>query len=120
MGSTKRKFEENPYGEPAQNQRENGSSGADADPVACIHEVSYPEGYVPPSHPSASSASEHLEPPKVFPFTLDPFQVEAIKCLKNGESVMVNFLVHISSDDGDSKRIHGSLQQLSVWTFHLG
>ncbi|KAF3439318.1 hypothetical protein FNV43_RR17595 [Rhamnella rubrinervis] len=90
MGSIKRKFDENPSGDPGENQRQNGSAVASAEAVACIHDVSYPEGYAPPSHSSPSMASECLEPAKVFPFTLDPFQTEAIKCLENGESVMVS------------------------------
>ncbi|XP_015890853.3 DExH-box ATP-dependent RNA helicase DExH9 isoform X1 [Ziziphus jujuba] len=92
MGSLKRKSDENPSGEPAQKQqhKENGSDMVDSEPVACIHDVSYPEGYAPPTHSGPSSASDHSEPPKVFPFTLDPFQAEAIKCLENGESVMVS------------------------------
>lgn len=110
MGSIKRKFDENPSGEPAGNQRQNGSVVASAEAVACIHDVSYPEGYVPPSRSSPSLAPEHLEPAKVFPFTLDPFQAEAIKCLENGESVMVNFLIHVSSDDDDNGCTHGNLQ----------
>ncbi|KAI6678964.1 hypothetical protein NL676_039760 [Syzygium grande] len=63
--------------------------GAD-DSVACVHDVSYPEGYVA-EPPRSSSSRDHSEPPaKEFPFTLDPFQSEAIKCLDNGESVMVS------------------------------
>jgi len=58
--------------------------------VACIHDVSYPEGYVPP--PSANSTT--INPAKEFPFTLDPFQAEAIKCLESGESVMVILAVY--------------------------
>ncbi|KAG0478468.1 hypothetical protein HPP92_013187 [Vanilla planifolia] len=57
------------------------------EPVACLHEVSYPEGYVP-SRPGPSG--EKPKPAKEFPFELDPFQREAINCLDNAESVMVS------------------------------
>lgn len=55
--------------------------------VGCVHDVSYPEGYVP----SASSLQfpADSKPAKEFPFTLDPFQSEAINCLNRGESVLV-------------------------------
>ena len=57
--------------------------------LACLHDVSHPEGYVaPPPRPLSSSPPP---PAKVFEFTLDPFQSEAIKCLESGESVMVYF-----------------------------
>ncbi|PON66615.1 ATP-dependent RNA helicase Ski [Parasponia andersonii] len=90
MGSIKRKLDENPHGETRQKQlRDNGiMERVDDGAVACLHDVSYPEVYVPSSRPS--SAQEGLEPAKVFPFTLDPFQSEAIKCLEDGESVMVS------------------------------
>lgn len=106
MGSLKRKSDENPSGESAQKQiKENGSEMVDSEPVTCIHDVSYPEGYVPPHHSAPSSDPDHLEPAKVFPFSLDPFQAEAIKCLENGESVMVNFLIHF---DDETVSIYGS------------
>lgn len=55
--------------------------------IGCVHDVSFPENYVP----LASSAQGDNKPPaKEFPFTLDSFQSEAIKCLVNGESVMVS------------------------------
>ncbi|KAA8545417.1 hypothetical protein F0562_020201 [Nyssa sinensis] len=59
------------------------------EPVACVHDVSCPEGYVP-RPPNPSSTQEDSKPAKEFPFTLDPFQSEAIKCLDGGESVMVS------------------------------
>ena len=94
MGSLKRKLAENPPGETPQKQVHGDNNGlmarVDDEPVTCLHDVSYPEGYVPPP----SSAREGLEPAKVFPFTLDPFQSEAINCLEKGESVMVSFLFH--------------------------
>nr|CAD1820723.1 unnamed protein product [Ananas comosus var. bracteatus] len=64
------------------------------EPVACLHDVSYPEGYVPPRPPrpaaAAAAGGERTRPAKEFPFELDPFQSEAIKCLDSGESVMVS------------------------------
>lgn len=55
----------------------------------CLHEVSYPPGSSPvaPERPSASASSK---PAKEYPFTLDPFQQEAIRCLEAGESVLVS------------------------------
>ncbi|GJN20019.1 hypothetical protein PR202_gb07342 [Eleusine coracana subsp. coracana] len=65
---------------------------AAAEPVACVHEVSYPEGYDPsdPTSRVLAGGGEGSEPAKTFPFELDPFQTEAIRCLDNGESVMVS------------------------------
>lgn len=86
MGSVKRKSleEENPTMEsntpPQKIVKETNNNT-----VTCFHDVSYPEGYVPPP-PSTSTSS----PAKDFPFSLDPFQAEAIRCLENGESVMVS------------------------------
>ncbi|XP_052138959.1 DExH-box ATP-dependent RNA helicase DExH9 [Oryza glaberrima] len=64
------------------------------EPVACVHDVSYPEGY-DPSAPAThllngGAGAEGAGPAKTFPFQLDPFQAEAIRCLDNGESVMVS------------------------------
>lgn len=94
MGSTKRKSLEDPIEESGpllKQQKENGFAGVD-EPVACLHDVSYPEGFV---HRSSDTflAQEESKPAKEFPFTLDPFQSEAIKCLNIGESVMVLFLI---------------------------
>ncbi|KAH9606013.1 hypothetical protein KSS87_021032 [Heliosperma pusillum] len=61
----------------------------DANNIACFHDCSYPEGYTP-SSPSSSFLNNGAAPAKEFPFTLDPFQAEAIKCLEHGESVMVS------------------------------
>ncbi|KAK9750052.1 hypothetical protein RND81_02G169900 [Saponaria officinalis] len=55
--------------------------------IACFHDVSYPEGYTPPS---PSSYDKSTTPAKEFPFNLDPYQAEAIKCLEHGESVLVS------------------------------
>ncbi|KAK1313776.1 hypothetical protein QJS10_CPA06g01481 [Acorus calamus] len=61
----------------------------DGEPVACLHDVSYPEGYVAPK--TSATVRENPKPPaKEFAFSLDPFQSEAIKCLDSGESVMVS------------------------------
>lgn len=67
---------------------------AAAEPVACVHDVSYPEGYDASTSASRVLAGgvEGSEPAKKFPFQLDPFQAEAIRCLDNGESVMVRCL----------------------------
>ena len=54
--------------------------------VACLHEVSYPDGY---DHASAARIPAPTKPAKEYPFTLDPFQREAIRCLEAGESVLV-------------------------------
>lgn len=92
MGSLKRKSCDGSSAEPIPPQKqktENGLVGVD-EPVACLHDVSYPEGYVIP-HPSGPSSGQgNPTPAKEFPFNLDPFQSEAIKCLDSGESVMVS------------------------------
>lgn len=91
MGSLKRKSIGDSGGEalpPAKQVREDGAAG---EGVACVHDVSYPEGYVLEAGPPRSSSSQDRPAPaKEFPFTLDPFQSEAIKCLDSGESVMVS------------------------------
>lgn len=59
--------------------------------VACLHDVSYPENYVRPSSSSSvTQIQKDSKPAKEFPFTLDPFQSEAISCLDSGQSVMVS------------------------------
>ncbi|KAL5096107.1 hypothetical protein RYX36_000434 [Vicia faba] len=81
MGSLKRKSPEEETPTPA-------TSNIQYD---CLHEVSYPHGYVPASSSTTSdSSSQTKEPAKKFPFTLDPFQSQAITCLENSESVMVS------------------------------
>ncbi|KAK8629510.1 hypothetical protein V6N13_078348 [Hibiscus sabdariffa] len=91
MGTLKRKSGEEASSEsppPLQKKIHHGGDGSAlaVEAVGCVHDVSYPEGYVP----SASSA--HLppdsKPAKEFPFRLEPFQSEAINCLNNGESVL--------------------------------
>lgn len=61
------------------------------EPVACLHDVSYPENYIQ-SRPRPQPSSDKSKPAKEFPFELDPFQSEAINCLDSGESVMVSSL----------------------------
>lgn len=59
------------------------------EPVACLHDVSYPEGYVASCSGPPRPTKGDPKPAKEFPFKLDPFQSEAIKCIENEESVMV-------------------------------
>ncbi|KAJ8529724.1 hypothetical protein K7X08_036559 [Anisodus acutangulus] len=80
MGSFKRKSQEFDNTPPSKQLKQNDLLG-----VACVHDVSYPKGYV-----SSTSTFTLPKPAKEFPFTLDPFQSEAINCLNNGESVMVS------------------------------
>ncbi|XP_054821238.1 DExH-box ATP-dependent RNA helicase DExH9 isoform X1 [Prosopis cineraria] len=89
MGSLKRKFLEDESDETCPSQRQQGEYASELvdEPVACVHDVSYPEGFVLSPQ---SIASHHSDPAKKFPFTLDPFQSEAISCLEKGESVMVS------------------------------
>lgn len=96
MGSVKRKSLEAAasvdYEAPMKKQQqENGLMKTIDEPVACLHDVSYPEGYLPRKTLNSGSIDiENSKPAKEFPFSLDPFQFEAIKCLDNGESVMVS------------------------------
>ncbi|XP_057976386.1 DExH-box ATP-dependent RNA helicase DExH9 isoform X2 [Malania oleifera] len=90
MGSQKRKLQEEQPAvslPPHKLQREDGLVALN-EPVACVHDVSYPEGYVPST--ISSSAPPNSKPAKEFPFVLDPFQSEAIKCIDSCESVMVS------------------------------
>ncbi|XP_078573657.1 exosome RNA helicase MTR4-like [Branchiostoma floridae x Branchiostoma japonicum] len=52
---------------------------------ACTHEVAYPEDckYEPVKELSTT-------PAKVYPFVLDPFQKEALRCLESNQSVLVS------------------------------
>ncbi|CAI9769269.1 unnamed protein product [Fraxinus pennsylvanica] len=74
---------------PLKQHRENGLVSLDGS-VACVHDVSYPEGYVSHALHSTMANQEDLKPAKEFPFKLDPFQSEAIRCIDHGESVMVS------------------------------
>ena len=59
-----------------------------AEYTTCLHEVSYPPDYVAPSViPPPEKSSK--KPAKEYPFTLDPFQQEAVRCIEAGESVLV-------------------------------
>ncbi|KAF5734785.1 superkiller viralicidic activity 2-like 2 isoform X2 [Tripterygium wilfordii] len=105
MGSLKRKAVEESSGEEiflAQKQQREDES------VACVHDVSYPEDWVPPP---SSSAQRDSTPAKEFPFTLDPFQTEAIKCLENNESVMKALNALVPKVEGDKKRENGKWQK---------
>ncbi|CAH2041899.1 unnamed protein product [Thlaspi arvense] len=86
MGSMKRKSLEHPHEDSSPPSKHRLLAVDES--VACVHDVSYPEGYVPSLNPSLPQADS--KPAKEFPFTLDPFQSEAIKCLDSGESVMVS------------------------------
>lgn len=93
MGSFKRKSQEFSNNEgniilpPSKQMKQ---SGLVDEAVACVHDVSYPEGYIPSA--ASTLPQQDSKPAKEFPFTLDPFQSEAINCLNNGESVMVSLL----------------------------
>ncbi len=54
-------------------------------PEACTHEIAVPadQKYVPLKPPTR-------EPAKEYPFTLDPFQSQAILCIENNQSVLVS------------------------------
>ncbi|KAK5826186.1 DExH-box ATP-dependent RNA helicase DExH9 isoform X1 [Gossypium arboreum] len=93
MESLKRKSDEGISSESPPPPQKKKHHGEDVSPLAeeavgCVHDVSYPEGYVP----SASSLQfpADSKPAKEFPFTLDPFQSEAINCLNRDESVLVS------------------------------
>ncbi|EPS69767.1 hypothetical protein M569_04995 [Genlisea aurea] len=98
MGSSKRKSSEGSeelngeYENTRVKQRttENDTSASIDEPVACLHDVSYPERYDGGGRGSILTSQGHEKPAKEFPFNLDPFQSEAIKCLNAGESVMVS------------------------------
>lgn len=96
MGSVKRRPLEEAADDcetpPLKQRKENGNeNGLIDEVVACLHDVSYPEGYASRSSESALNKQQpDSKPAKEFPFTLDPFQLEAIKCLDHGESVMVS------------------------------
>ena len=72
MGSLKRKSGEEASSESPQLKKKQQSDDGSVlveEAVGCVHDVSYPEGYVP----SASSAElpADCKPAKEFPFTLD-------------------------------------------------
>ncbi len=57
-------------------------------PTTLQNKVAIPTGfnYIPFSE----QESQTKPPAKTYPFTLDPFQKQAIKCLERGESVLVS------------------------------
>ncbi|XP_047122835.1 exosome RNA helicase MTR4 isoform X1 [Hydra vulgaris] len=52
---------------------------------SCTHEVALPGGFIYEGLPFKPD-----EPAKKYPFVLDPFQQEAIRCLDNNQSVLVS------------------------------
>ncbi|XWS11555.1 hypothetical protein CRYUN_Cryun37aG0008300 [Craigia yunnanensis] len=91
MGSLKRKSGEEASSESPQLKKKQQSDDGSVlveEAVGCVHDISYPEGYVPSA--SSTELPADCKPAKEFPFTLDPFQSEAINCLDNGQSVMVS------------------------------
>ncbi|RZC44424.1 hypothetical protein C5167_037366 [Papaver somniferum] len=88
-GSLKRKPEggEEVVSDEQKKQKSRIGEEDNSEVAACIHEVSYPEGYTPSPLPRPSYDNK---PAKKYPFSLDPFQSEAIQCLEHGESVMVS------------------------------
>jgi ATP-dependent RNA helicase DOB1 len=61
----------------------------DDEVIACLHEVAFPEGYIP--QPGDGELREPTgKPAREYPFTLDPFQKASVACLERGESVLVS------------------------------
>ncbi|KAG5442926.1 Exosome RNA helicase MTR4 [Clonorchis sinensis] len=56
-----------------------------AAPDACTHEVA-----VPPDMEYLPITKDSRPPAKTYPFTLDPFQQQAITCIDNNQSVMIS------------------------------
>lgn len=52
---------------------------------ACVHEVA-----VPPEVEYVPLEKSTRNPAKEYPFTLDPFQKEAILCIDNNQSVLIS------------------------------
>ena len=52
---------------------------------SCTHEVA-----LPPGHDYVPLKKTEREPAKTYPFTLDPFQQQAILCIENNQSVLVS------------------------------
>ncbi|KAL2622125.1 hypothetical protein R1flu_002330 [Riccia fluitans] len=63
------------------------AAGVEGDSITCLHDVSYPDDFQIPDTPQPLLEKK---PAKEYPFSLDPFQREAIKCLEAGESVLVS------------------------------
>ena len=55
--------------------------------VRCLHEVAYPSDW--PAERMGLKKPMPEQPAKEFPFRLDPFQEEAVRCLESQESVLV-------------------------------
>ncbi|KAK9165148.1 hypothetical protein Scep_000339 [Stephania cephalantha] len=92
MVPSKRKSTEDDSSEssvPPQKQLRGEASMHSDEPATCLHDVAYPEGYVH-RHCSGGGAEEPKPAAKQFPFQLDSFQSEAIRCIENGDSVMVS------------------------------
>ncbi|XP_076946551.1 DExH-box ATP-dependent RNA helicase DExH9-like isoform X2 [Bidens hawaiensis] len=89
MGSVKRKsLDEGPSNHSPPPHKQHKDNNEVDTTVACVHDVSYPDNYVTP--PRRPLTDQDSKPAKEFPFTLDPFQSEAVNCLNAGESVMVS------------------------------
>ncbi|CAI5528039.1 unnamed protein product [Closterium sp. Naga37s-1] len=65
-----------------------GGSGSGG--VRCLHEVAYPKGWKLPTSKEAARKPLPEKPAKEYPFKLDPFQEEAVRCLEANESVLVS------------------------------
>lgn len=98
MASRKRKTLETPPSDspqPTKTAREEEEEAAarirSNEPITCLHDVSYPPGYVQSRSDRRENGKEKEKekPAREFPFQLDPFQAESIGCLEIGESVMV-------------------------------
>ncbi|KAK2661675.1 hypothetical protein Ddye_000249 [Dipteronia dyeriana] len=72
---------------PLQKQLQREDDQQQQEQMTCLHDVSYPQGYIPSN--TSEAALHDNKPANKYPFALDPFLSEAIKCLDNGESVMV-------------------------------
>ncbi|CAI7851139.1 unnamed protein product [Closterium sp. NIES-54] len=64
-----------------------GGSGSGG--VRCLHEVAYPKGWKLPTSKEAARKPLPEKPAKEYPFKLDPFQEEAVRCLEANESVLI-------------------------------
>ncbi|GJP60249.1 hypothetical protein CLOP_g17460 [Closterium sp. NIES-67] len=70
---------------------EDGSTGGSGSGgVRCLHEVAYPKGWKLPTSKEAARKPLPEKPAKEYPFKLDPFQEEAVRCLEANESVLVS------------------------------
>ena len=62
--------------------------------VRCLHEVAYPSDW--PAERVGLKKPMPEQPAKEFPFRLDPFQEEAVRCLESQESVLVSSMRLVS------------------------